>query len=115
MQGLLLVILACLDNSLWLDCVVNSAAAMEAVFEVLVSEFGFEADVEVEEAVQGQEAAWAILAAISGCMLTSGITPQVGLDHSSVFSSNEAHISCRHLIVDLTCFMTGHAEHAESN
>lgn len=64
MQGVLVVILACLDSVLWLDCLLSNSAALEAVFGVLVNESGFEEEVGAEEALQGQEAAWAVLAVV---------------------------------------------------
>lgn len=77
MQGLLVVILACLDSSVWLEGVVSSAVVLEAVFEVLVNECGFEEEVEAEEALQGQEAAWAVLAAVSRQVATADNAMQV--------------------------------------
>ena len=77
MQGLLVVILACLDSSVWLEGVVSSAVVIEAVFEVLVNECGFEEEAEAEEALQGQEAAWAVLAAVSRQVATADNAMQV--------------------------------------
>ena len=77
MQGLRVLILACVDSSLWLDSLVSNAAVLEAVFEVLVNECGFEEEVEEEEALQAQEAAWAVLAAVSRCAATADIVMQV--------------------------------------
>lgn len=77
MQGLLFVILACMDRALWLEGLVNSAAVVEAVFEVLVNDFGFEDELEADAALQGQEAAWAVLAAVSRHAVTEGLTIQV--------------------------------------
>lgn len=77
MQGLLVLTLACMDSSLWLDRLVSDAVSLEAVFEVLVNERGFEEEAEEEEALQAQEAAWAVLAAVSRQAATADIAMQV--------------------------------------
>lgn len=77
MQGLLVVMLACLDSRLWLDCLVSNAAVLEAVFEVLVNQSGFEEEAAAEEALQAQEAAWAVLAAVSRRVDTADTAMQV--------------------------------------
>ena len=77
MQGLLVLILACVDSSLWLDSLVSNAVVLEAVFEVLASECGFEEEAEEEEALQAQEAAWAVLAAVSRQAANADIAMQV--------------------------------------
>lgn len=65
MQRLLVVLLACIDSSLWLRSLVTSVAALEAALEVLKNDYGFEEEAVEAEAVQGQEAAWAVLASVS--------------------------------------------------
>lgn len=77
MQGMLVVILACLDSILWLDCLLSDAAVLQAVFEVLVNDSGFEEEVEAEEALQGQEAAWAVLAVVTKHVDTADTSMQV--------------------------------------
>lgn len=77
MQGLLVLLLACMDSSLWLDSLLSNAVGLEAVFEVLVNDCGFEEEAEEEEALQAQEAAWAVLAAVSRHVATADIAMQV--------------------------------------
>ena len=77
MRGLLVLILACVDSSLWLESLVSDAVVLEAVFEVLVNECGFEEEADEEEALQAQEAAWAVLAAVSRRAASAEIAMQV--------------------------------------
>ena len=77
MQCLLVVLLACMDSSLLSKDLASSAVALEGVFEVLQNEYGFEEQIDKAEAQQGQEAAWAVLAAVSQHVLVCGITAQV--------------------------------------
>ena len=77
MQGLLVLLLACMDSSLWLDSLLSNAVVLEAVFEVLVDERGFEEKAEEAEALQAQEAAWAVLAAVSRHVATADVAMQV--------------------------------------
>ena len=77
MQGLLVLILACVDSSLWLNSLVSHALVLEAVFEVLANECGFEEAMEIAEAVQAQEAAWAVLAAVSRQAANASVAMQV--------------------------------------
>ena len=79
MQRLSVVLLACIDSSLWLQRLVTSVAALEAVLEVLKNDYGFEEEVEEAEAVQGQEAAWAVLAAVSRHLISHECQIQVML------------------------------------
>ena len=76
-QGQLVMLLACIDSSLWLGDFVTKTEAIEAVFEALLGEFGFEDVQSDEEVQQGQEAAWAVLAALSRHCVLRGITSQV--------------------------------------
>ena len=63
--GELVVLLACLDSSLWAAQLADHVTALEAVLVVLIGDFGFDL-IESQEAVQqGQEAGWAVLAALS--------------------------------------------------
>ena len=78
-QCLLVVILACLDSTQWLPDLAEGAAALEAVFEVLRNDYGFEEDAERDEAQQGQEAAWAVLAAVSKHVANNGVISEVTL------------------------------------
>lgn len=79
MQCVLVVLLACLDSLQWVPSIVTSAAALEAVFEVLKDDYGFEEGVEADAALQGQEAAWAVLAAVSKHLAGCNAVPQVML------------------------------------
>ena len=79
MQSVLVVLLACLDSSQWVQSMVTSAAALEAVFEVLKDDYGFEEGAEADAALQGQEAAWALLAAVSKHLAGCNAVPQVKL------------------------------------
>lgn len=63
--GRLVTLLACLDSPLWVPQLAESTAASEAVFVVLADDYGFDAVPEQEETCLGQEAAWAVLAALS--------------------------------------------------
>ncbi|KAL3133077.1 hypothetical protein ABBQ38_006979 [Trebouxia sp. C0009 RCD-2024] len=94
MQGMLVVILACLDSILWLDCLLSDAAVLQAVFEVLVNDSGFEEEVEAEEALQGQEAAWAVLAVVTKHVDTADTSMQCFTAHiDALTSSHLAEIS----------------------
>ncbi len=79
MQCVLVVLLACLDSSQWVPSMVTNAAALEAVFEVLKDDYGFEEGVEADAALQGQEAAWAVLAVVSKHLVGCNAVPQVKL------------------------------------
>ena len=79
MQCVLVVLLACLNSSQWVPSIVTNAAALEAVFEVLKDDYGFEEEVEAHSALQGQEAAWAVLAAVSKHLANCNAVPQVKL------------------------------------
>ncbi|KAA6427558.1 MAG: hypothetical protein FRX49_02221 [Trebouxia sp. A1-2] len=52
-------------------------AALEAVFEVLKDDYGFEEGVEADAALQGREAAWAVLVAVSKHLAGGNAVPQV--------------------------------------
>lgn len=78
-QCLLVVLLACMDSSLWLCTLADSEAALEAVLEVLKNDYGFEEELEGEEAQQGQEAAWAVLAAVSKHLSANGVKTGVNI------------------------------------
>lgn len=82
-QGQLVVLLACIASSLWLNVLVSNVDGIKAVFEALLGEFGFEDLPSHEELQQGQEAAWAVLAALSRHLLLNDIPLQV--PGSSVF------------------------------
>ncbi|KAL3149295.1 hypothetical protein ABBQ32_002108 [Trebouxia sp. C0010 RCD-2024] len=88
MQGVLVVILACLDSVLWLDCLLSNSAALEAVFGVLVNESGFEEEVGAEEALQGQEAAWAVLAVVIRHVDIADSSMQCFTAHIGALTSN---------------------------
>ena len=77
MQSLLVVILACLDSKHWLQEVSQEAQAIAAVLEVLQNDYGFDDELAEEEAEQGQEAAWAVLAAVSKYMAENDVSDQV--------------------------------------
>ncbi|DBA97255.1 TPA: hypothetical protein ACH3X1_015003 [Trebouxia sp. C0004] len=77
MQCVLVVLLACLDSSQWVPSIVTNAAALEAVLEVLKDDYGFEEEVEADRALQGQEAAWAVLAAVSNHLASRNAVFQV--------------------------------------
>ena len=102
MQAVLVVIVACLDSTLWLDCLVSNAAALEAVFQVLVNESGFEEEAGEEEALQGQEAAGAVLAVVARqvhtaptAMKVTTYTPFLTYKLHRVMSLNECGVMCR--------------------
>jgi len=80
MQCVLVVLLACLDSSQWVPSIVTNAAVLEAVFEVLKDDYGFEDGVEADAALQGQEAAWAVLAAVSKHLASCNAVSQVKID-----------------------------------
>ena len=77
MQSLLVVILACLDSKHWLQEVSQEAQTIAAVLEVLHNDYGFNDELAEEEAEQGQEAAWAVLAAVSKYMAENDVSDQV--------------------------------------
>ena len=97
-QGLSLIILACTDSFFWLEPLVNSTAAVEAVLEVLVNDYGFELEVEADAALQGQEAAWAVLAAVSRHAATNGLSPQASFHMLSGHHHKQSPYCSRHLV-----------------
>ena len=75
--GEVVVLLACLDSSLWAAQLADNVTALEAVLVVLIGDFGFDL-IESQEAVQqGQEAGWAVLAALSKHLVHHPPTHQV--------------------------------------
>lgn len=75
--GEVVVLLACLDSPLWGKQLSDSIPAIEAVFVVLVGDFGFDMIPDRQRLEEGQEAAWAVLAAFSRHLVQMQPTNQV--------------------------------------
>ena len=73
----LVVLLACLDKMLWLEQLTADVAALEGVLVALSGDFGFDMIPDDEAVQEGQEAAWAVMAAFSRHLMLSPPASQV--------------------------------------
>lgn len=77
--GQMVTLLACLDSPLWATELAESITGIEALFVVLAEDYGFDEVPVQEDMCAGQEAAWAVLAALSKHMVSNAPSDEVAI------------------------------------